>query len=91
MAANSRCHSAGGGGAKSVDRKDKLRVKNEKLNEQRRRRAEEEEKQKKRKELKEAKKHGGEKGQAEAKPEEVAASEPDDGIHPSRRARIEGA
>jgi len=66
-------------------------VKNEKLNEQRQRRAEQEEKQKKRKELKEAKKQGGAKGQAEAGPEITVVPEPDDGIHPSRRAQMDVA
>ncbi|EPS36863.1 hypothetical protein H072_9584 [Dactylellina haptotyla CBS 200.50] len=66
-----------GGGGKSEDRKEKVRAKNEKLNEERKVRFEEE---RKRKTEKKAEEGDGEK--AEEKEEE------NDGIHPSRRKRV---
>jgi nucleolar protein 6 len=80
---------AGGGGNKSEGRKEKLQVKNVRLNEQRARRAEAEAKQEKRKEAKEAKKGG-------AKEEQVAAPKAggggdaaaQEGIHPARLAML---
>ena len=66
---------------KNDNRKEKLRVKNERLQEQRKRRAEVEEKQKQRK---------GKKGVTD---DEVAEPEPEveeghNGIHPSRRSQL---
>ncbi|RPB19436.1 hypothetical protein L211DRAFT_766191, partial [Terfezia boudieri ATCC MYA-4762] len=60
-----------GGGGTSKDRREKLSVKNEKLNEERKRRAQEEEKLKLEKQAKKAEENGNE------------------GIHPSRLARME--
>ncbi|RPA91029.1 hypothetical protein L873DRAFT_1715700 [Choiromyces venosus 120613-1] len=68
---------AGGGGAKSKDRKEKLRTKNERLNEQRKRRIEEEEKLKGEKRAKRAAEcEGGNEGDSEG------------GVHPSRRGNV---
>lgn len=79
---------AGGGGAKSEHRKEKLRVKNERLGEQRKRRAEQEEIERLKKEGKgtaevEAAKEGA-KGKAKAG--QGAAEEST--MHPSRLAMI---
>lgn len=65
---------AGGGGAKSKERKEKLQTKNEKLNEERKRRALEEEKQ-------------GRKVKRKAESTGVTAVDDND-IHPSRRGRV---
>ncbi|KAI4135865.1 MAG: hypothetical protein LQ347_000318 [Umbilicaria vellea] len=65
---------AGGGGAKSKERKEKLQAKNEKLNEERKRRALEEEKQSRK---------------AKKKEQSVGVVAVDDSdIHPSRRGRV---
>lgn len=65
---------AGGGGAKSKGRKEKLQAKNEKLNEERKRRALEEEKQSRK---------------AKTKEKSARVTAVDDGdIHPRRRARV---
>ena len=66
---------AGGGGGKSTNRKAKLRVKNERLNEQRKRRIQEEEKQNK-------------KAATEKAPEFTAGTAENGDIHPSRRNRV---
>ncbi|CUS14483.1 unnamed protein product [Tuber aestivum] len=64
---------AGGGGAKSKDRREKLRAKNVRLNDQRKRRIEEEEKLKGEKRVKRAAEgEGGSEG----------------GVHPSRRGNV---
>jgi nucleolar protein 6 len=78
---------AGGGGNKSEGRKEKLQVKNVRLNEQRARRAEAEAKQEKRKAAKEAKK-GGAPGAEEAPEPEADAAVPE-GIHPARMAMLQ--
>ncbi|KAK6522107.1 hypothetical protein TWF281_002674 [Arthrobotrys megalospora] len=65
-----------GGGGKSNDRKERVRAKNESLNEERKKRYEEEKKKKIER---------GEKVEEEKAEEEV-----DDGIHPSRRRRVRG-
>ncbi|KAF3912688.1 hypothetical protein ABW21_db0205527 [Orbilia brochopaga] len=69
---------AGGGGSKSEARREKVRTKNEKLNEERKRRFEEEQKKKKETEGKKI---------AEGEDSEKKV-EADDGIHPSRRKRV---
>jgi nucleolar protein 6 len=64
-----------GGGGNTKDRKDKIRAKNEKLNEERQRRIHEEAK------AKAEKRDGG----------ATAADADTNSIHPSRRARVPGA
>lgn len=72
---------AGGGGAKSKDRREKLQTKNEKLNEERKRRALEEEKA--------SRKAGREAGKGAAEGADVGAGVEDTGdVHPSRRTRV---
>jgi nucleolar protein 6 len=85
--------SAGGGGAKSEDRKSKLKIKNQRLNEQRKRKALEDakvakgapdaKKSKGAPEAKKAKKSSGAKKPAPNAPDENS------GIHPSRMKRIQ--
>lgn len=78
---------AGGGGAKSVERQEKIRAKNVKLNEERARRiaAEEEEKRNG------AEKEGAGEGEGEAGSKEEAREDIEEGwIHPSRRAHVPG-
>lgn len=77
--------SVGGGGAKSTDRKSKLKAKNWKLSEERRRRAEEE--------AKVQRKEAHMKGEAKGRQKEEAIDKPEDtnnngDIHPSRRSRM---
>ncbi|KAI1804781.1 hypothetical protein F4811DRAFT_518393 [Daldinia bambusicola] len=72
-----------GGGGNTSHRKEKIRAKNEKLNEERARRALEEAKAKAEKE-KEKAQNGGEAKKA-------AAGGVEDAIHPSRRGRVPGA
>ncbi|KJX93651.1 hypothetical protein TI39_contig4278g00022 [Zymoseptoria brevis] len=80
-----------GGGGKTQGRQDKIKVKNERLEEQRKRRAEVERKEKERKEKKEGKKAtaaGGKDDKEEKKPEvDVAAIAKAQGVHPSRLRR----
>ncbi|ETS84259.1 hypothetical protein PFICI_02284 [Pestalotiopsis fici W106-1] len=66
-----------GGGGNTEGRREKIKAKNEKLNDERHRRALEEEKQKVKKEQERLLKEGEKKGGA-------------DGIHPSRRGRVPG-
>jgi nucleolar protein 6 len=81
-----------GGGGKTEGRKEKIKVKNERLEEQRKRRAEVERKEKERKEKKEGKKTAAAGGktdkEVESEPnvdlEAIAAAQ---GIHPSRLRR----
>ncbi len=68
---------AGGGGAKSEERKGKLVAKNEKLNEQRKRRALEEEKASRK----------ANKGKVSTGGADAAVEDAGD-VHPSRRARV---
>ena len=83
--------SAGGGGAKSEDRKSKLKIKNQRLNEQRKRKALEDAKgaksapdaKKVKGARKKAKKSSGVKNPAPNTPDENS------GIHPSRMKRIQ--
>lgn len=74
-----RTYRAGGGGGKSRERKTKLRVKNERLNEQRKRRMQEEEK------LNKEGKKGNDK-----EPESTLPPADNSDIHPSRRGRVPG-
>lgn len=90
MGGEADLQSVGGGGAKSQDRKTKLKEKNWKLSEERRRRAEEEAKVEKKKARKKGEEAGKEK---EKKPAASTHDEPaavDNGdIHPSRRSRVD--
>jgi nucleolar protein 6 len=81
--------SVGGGGAKSTERKSKLKAKNWKLSEERRRRAEEE--------AKVDRKEAHKKGEVKGRQQEQAVDRPEDNglvtnnngdIHPSRRSRL---
>jgi len=73
-------YSAGGGGAKSKGRREKLRAKNERLDGQRKRRIEEEEKLKEEKRAKRAVEgEGGGSGDGSER-----------GVHPSRRGNVKG-
>ncbi|KAL2037908.1 hypothetical protein N7G274_009383 [Stereocaulon virgatum] len=74
---------AGGGGGKSSERKTKLRVKNERLNEQRKRRVLEEEK------IHRKGKRDNEKGEEKESDKRKPAVDNAD-IHPSRRSRVRG-
>ncbi|SMR61878.1 unnamed protein product [Zymoseptoria tritici ST99CH_1E4] len=80
-----------GGGGKTQERQDKIKVKNERLEEQRKRRAEVERKEKERKEKKEGKKTagaGGKDGKEEKKPKvDIDAIAKAQGVHPSRLRR----
>lgn len=92
--------SAGGGGAKSENRREKLKVKNQKLNEERKRRAIEEAKAKEKADQRAAKKAAREKrkqaksgaGESVVEPQAIAEPEPQIAdqrdIHPSRRAQM---
>ncbi|KAI2604755.1 uncharacterized protein GGS25DRAFT_501872 [Hypoxylon fragiforme] len=77
-----------GGGGNTANRKDKIRAKNFKLNEERARRAAEEQKAKAAK-LKKNGVKGGD-GEAAQKEEAPRAQEEDSSIHPSRRSRVPG-
>jgi nucleolar protein 6 len=81
-----------GGGGKTAGRQEKIKVKNERLEEQRKRRAELERKEKERKEKKEGKKAGAVSGhdvkEGKTAPEpDLAAIAEAQGIHPSRLRR----
>ncbi|KAI9846030.1 MAG: hypothetical protein M1838_001480 [Thelocarpon superellum] len=75
---------AGGGGAKSTQRKEKLKVKNEKLNQERKRRKKTEAEQNGAATKKKGEKANENKGDKED-------AEPADDIHPSRRSRVRRA
>lgn len=82
-----------GGGGKTDARKEKIKAKNERLEEQRKRRAEEEGKEKAKKARKEQKE--GAKGKAgkrdvQEEPATAGAADASHGIHPSRLARMSG-
>ena len=77
---------AGGGGAKAEGRREKIRVKNGRLNEQRVRRLEAERREKAK--LREGEKGGGDEGAGEAKAEAESATDHHAGVHPARRARL---
>jgi nucleolar protein 6 len=83
-----------GGGGKAEGRKEKIKVKNVRLEEQRKRRAEVERKEKERKDRKEggakAKKGDGEEPAATGGEKEPAVAVDLGGMHPSRMARLNG-
>jgi len=81
--------SVGGGGAKSTERKSKLKAKNWKLSEERRRRAEEEAKVERKEVQKKGEANGRQKEQAVDRPEDSDRMTNSNGeIHPSRRSRM---
>ena len=86
---------AGGGGAKSENRKSRLQEKNVRLNEQRKRRIEQEEKTKKRQDKKQKQK-AGETGKGLPEQEDASKNAPSaieqqhEGMHPARMARLGG-
>lgn len=83
--ANYGWHSAGGGGSKSTARKEKLKEKNSKLQQERERDAKESMKKKK------GEKDGGESKQGKEAEAEAGPGDDFGDIHPSRRVRMNGA
>ncbi len=80
--------SVGGGGAKSTERKSKLKAKNWKLSEERRRRAEEEAKVERKEAHKKGEAKGRQKEQAVDRPEDNGLVANNGDVHPSRRSRM---